>query len=144
MYMEITPLILLNQSQNNEISAAALGRKLRYNIHILHSRNVQDAFYIPVSLEVDVTVHIVVKCLGNDLQIQHFTGFLYFFSTFIGRVTNNEKKNLLSDCLNKRKPSTVRCISPIGQAIIFTTTANESSDESVLQKEIKFWQTKWF
>lgn len=47
VYMEITPFIFLNQSQNNEISAAALGRKHRYNIslHKLHSRNVQDAFY---------------------------------------------------------------------------------------------------
>ena len=42
----ISTLILLNQSQNNEISAAASGRKLRYNIsfHKLYSRNVQDAF----------------------------------------------------------------------------------------------------
>jgi hypothetical protein len=46
VYMEITPFILLNQSQNNGISAAASGRKLRYNIslHKLHNRNVLDAF----------------------------------------------------------------------------------------------------
>ena len=92
-----------------------------------------------VPLEVDVTVHFVV----NGLQIQRFTGSFIFF-TFVGRVTNTGERNLLSDCLNKRKPSTVRYISPIGQAIIFTTTTNESSDERRGPRRTKIAETKWF
>lgn len=42
-------------------------------------------------LVVDVTAHIVVKCLANGLQIRRFIDFLIFF-TFIGRVTNNEER----------------------------------------------------